>query len=281
MKSWVPATGKRACVQCLKRLPIVLIALTGLSTVPAQTSFNDEWPALRAEAVQLFARGDTAGASALAARVAQLSTDRYGAGDWRAVADQLRATYFAGGAVGTLPTAQAQPGIDAASDPAARALAEDIMAFFTAIRATGSRDLLRPADLSLQADAPVPAVSAAPNGTDTDRVALVMGNNEYRNPGVPKLNNAINDATAVRQELINAGFTVTLIQNADLAQMKGAIDGFISRLRPGSTALVYYAGHAIQIQSENFLIPVDFNVSEESQAKADLLFAVSAFMRRW
>lgn len=213
MKSWDTVTGNRACVQHLSWLLMILIALAGGSSVPAQTANDSEWRALRAEALQLFARRDTPGAIALAERVARFSAERFGASDWRTIADQLRARYFAGGTSGpTEATEQARPGIGGASDPATLALAQDMMTFFGAIRATGSRDLLRPADLPLQADAPAPPVSAAPSGTD--RVALVMGNNEYRNPGVPKLNNAVNDATAVRQELINAGFTVTLIENA-------------------------------------------------------------------
>jgi formylglycine-generating enzyme required for sulfatase activity len=240
----------------------IAFALITASGAFAQTTTADEWQRLRAEAVQLFVNGDKAAAAAMAERVARLSADRFGSGDWRSAADRLRASYYvASPGSGKEAAGPAGAAGGEVSGPALQALAQDMAAFFSAIGTTQSRDLSRPGDPPVRLDKSVVATPVA-----TERVALVIGNNEYRDPDVPKLNNAINDAQAIGQELIKAGFAVTLIENADLQQMKEAVEEFTKQLRSGDTALFYYCGHAIQIQSENFLVPVDFRMPKQAQA---------------
>lgn len=257
----------------IKRLAVILLVLTSRSWIHAQTATDDEWQRLRAEAVQLFVGGDTAGATAAAAKASKLSTERYGTGDWRAVADKLRASYYASSSIGgekeaAVPAVQTGQGIIGdASSPTMGALEQDMTAFFAAIQSIKSKGLVQPGRIPV---APEVRVSAAPAKTaTTNRAALVIGNNEYRYPGVDKLTNAVRDANAVREQLEKAGFKVTVIENADLQQMKDGINDFVKQLGPTSTALFYYSGHAIQIESENFLIPVDFRIPEKAQTDGD------------
>lgn len=78
----------------------------------------------------------------------------------------------------------------------------------------------------------------SPNGAK--RLAFVIGNGAYS--GIPPLQNALNDATATRSVLQEAGFEVVPATDATLAELRGALDRFIERVREagrGTTALVY------------------------------------------
>ena len=97
------------------------------------------------------------------------------------------------------------------------------------------------------------------------RVALIIGNDAY--PMSP-LKNAVNDARAMEQGLKSAGFLTVTLENAKKAEMDAAIGEFLDKLGPDDTALFFFAGHGVQIESENFLVPVDFpQVATISAAK--------------
>jgi tetratricopeptide (TPR) repeat protein len=96
---------------------------------------------------------------------------------------------------------------------------------------------------------------AAGRAQEGKRVALVIGNNTY---ALAPLRNAVNDAHVVDQALRNAGFKTILRENVTLAALQEAVSEFLLQLGPDDTALFFYAGHGIQIENENFLIPVDF-----------------------
>jgi len=87
------------------------------------------------------------------------------------------------------------------------------------------------------------------------RIALVIGNNEYRN--IPKLKNAVNDAKTIKDELTKLGFQVIYRTNANRRQMHQAVNEFIRRLSEDTAGVVYYSGHGMQIQGSNYLLPVD------------------------
>jgi formylglycine-generating enzyme required for sulfatase activity len=263
-------------------LPAFLLALAGVFGIRAQTAADDEWQRLRTEAVQLFVSGDTSGATAAAAKAAKLSAERYGAGDWRVVADKLRASYYTGASTGgtkddpALAVNLPEGTIGDASSPAMLALEKDMTTFFAAMLSRQSRGLVRTEGGAAAPDtrpssAPVAAADPAPSSgpANAERAALVIGNNNYRDRAVDRLKNAIPDAEAVKRELVKAGFKVTLIEDADLQQLRDGIHDFVRQLGPYSTALFYYSGHAIQIQSENFLIPVDFHIPQKQQANED------------
>jgi uncharacterized caspase-like protein len=90
----------------------------------------------------------------------------------------------------------------------------------------------------------------------TTRVALVIGNSEYRN--VPQLTNPDNDAAAFAQTMKQAGFDVVEARH-DLtgAEMRRALRDFGDKARNADMAVIYYAGHGIEVEGTNYLIPVD------------------------
>lgn len=97
------------------------------------------------------------------------------------------------------------------------------------------------------------------------RVALVIGNDAY---SLSPLKNAVNDARAIDRALQSAGFKTKLLENASKDQMDDALGVFADSLGPDDSALFYYAGHAFQIENENFIVPVDFKpAAGMSQAK--------------
>src|ERR1700676_914219 len=98
------------------------------------------------------------------------------------------------------------------------------------------------------------AALAAPQD-EGKRVALIIGNNAY---SVSPLRNAVNDARAVDKALQGAGFKTKLLENASKDQIDDAVGVFADSLGPDDSALFYYAGHAFQIENDNFLVPVDF-----------------------
>lgn len=88
-----------------------------------------------------------------------------------------------------------------------------------------------------------------------DRVALVIGNANYAN--ITKLKNPINDARAIAKKLESLGFKVTSLEDATGRQMNRAISTWLGDTKPGQTALLYYAGHGVELRGRNYLLPVD------------------------
>jgi tetratricopeptide (TPR) repeat protein len=101
---------------------------------------------------------------------------------------------------------------------------------------------------------------------DEQRYALVIGNSNY-----PKemgfLKNPVNDATDVATELRRSEFEVQLLTNATYIQIREAMRKFQEKLINGpkdqTVGLFYYAGHGVQFQDENYLVPIDANVKFE------------------
>ncbi|MFT5400345.1 MAG: putative caspase-like protein [Planctomycetota bacterium] len=93
-----------------------------------------------------------------------------------------------------------------------------------------------------------------------DRIALVVGNSNYP---VGRLKNAVNDSQLMARTLEAKGFKVTSLQNATQRQLEGAIRKFASELTEQSVGLFYYAGHGIELDGNNFLIPVDAEIYSE------------------
>jgi dienelactone hydrolase len=88
-----------------------------------------------------------------------------------------------------------------------------------------------------------------------NRVALVFGNNAYRY--VPALPNTANDATDLAAALHRLDFSVQLVLNATFEDMRRALLQFGRDARGADMAVIYFAGHGIEIAGENWLIPVD------------------------
>jgi hypothetical protein len=93
-----------------------------------------------------------------------------------------------------------------------------------------------------------------------ERVALVVGNSQY--PLVGELRNPENDAKDMAEALRKLNFNVTLKLNADQQEMEIAIQDFGDRIQKESVALFYYAGHGVQLEGNNYLIPVQSGIKQ-------------------
>jgi len=87
------------------------------------------------------------------------------------------------------------------------------------------------------------------------RVALVIGNGAYKN--APRLDNPTFDAKAVADAFRSLGFQVVDGYDLDIAQMRAKVSEFSAILPDAKSAVVYYAGHGISVDEENYLIPTD------------------------
>ena len=97
------------------------------------------------------------------------------------------------------------------------------------------------------------------------RLALVIGQSAYRS--VPALPNPANDAKAVTQMLTDSGFEVSTAADLSQGQMREAVSDFAGKVAAkgaDTVALVFYAGHGLQIDGENFLVPVDIDPKREA-----------------
>jgi formylglycine-generating enzyme required for sulfatase activity len=97
------------------------------------------------------------------------------------------------------------------------------------------------------------------------RVALVIGNNDYAT--LPNLNNAKKDAEGMAAKLRGLGFDVILKTNAGSRTIGRALADFENRLAKADVALVFYAGHGIQANGKNHLIPSDANIEVEEDLR--------------
>lgn len=93
--------------------------------------------------------------------------------------------------------------------------------------------------------------------------ALVIGNKDY--PMAP-LRNSINDASAISEQLEEQGFVVTTLLDVGGGELKSAVEQFYRGLEDVDeervVGLVYYAGHAIQIDHRNYLVPLDIQFGD-------------------
>ncbi len=98
---------------------------------------------------------------------------------------------------------------------------------------------------------------------DEERFALVIGNAAYK-PFNP-LDNPVNDARLIADALQRAGFKVTKYENLDRVGMVNAFRDFGDKLDERTVAVVYYAGHALQLRDHNYLVPVDAEIHSEDE----------------
>src|SRR5215510_5516242 len=98
----------------------------------------------------------------------------------------------------------------------------------------------------------------------TKRIALVIGNSDYK---TSPLSNPVNDAKDMAQLLRELGFEVIYKQDASQTEMKSAIREFGNNIVKGDVALFYYAGHGAQVKGENYLIPVNAVITKEEEVE--------------
>ena len=96
-----------------------------------------------------------------------------------------------------------------------------------------------------------------------ERMALVIGNAAYVNTA--PLANPQHDAQDVSKALADAGFQVTLVENATKRQFDQAMEAFSRRAVKSDAALVYFAGHGMQFEGRNYVIRVDHPIPGPSE----------------
>ncbi len=99
------------------------------------------------------------------------------------------------------------------------------------------------------------AMGAGPSQTFAKRVALVVGNDDYAN--VADLKKAVNDSETITKILEQVGFDVILAKNVTRRQFNLNLQKTVSKLEPGDEALFFFAGHGIEIDGRNYLLPTD------------------------
>ena len=98
-------------------------------------------------------------------------------------------------------------------------------------------------------------------GFPETRRALVVGNSAYLHTTV--LNNPSNDSTDVAAALADLCFDVSLVNDLDLLTFERELRDFRDAAQDADLALVYYAGHGIEIAGRNYLIPVDAELTRD------------------
>jgi hypothetical protein len=96
------------------------------------------------------------------------------------------------------------------------------------------------------------------------KLALVIGNSTY--PNAPLVNPG-NDADLINDTLGKLGFEVILVKDADLQRMHEVIDQFAARLSDGAFGFFYFAGHGVQLDGMNYLVPANFSGTSESDIR--------------
>ena len=104
----------------------------------------------------------------------------------------------------------------------------------------------------------------AADGAET-RVALVIGNAQYGH--APTLGNPLNDAEDISRALQRVGFVVTVLLDADYTALRRGLQQFGRAAAVADFAVVYYAGHGIEVDGRNFLIPVDAKLTRDADVE--------------
>jgi hypothetical protein len=102
------------------------------------------------------------------------------------------------------------------------------------------------------------------------RIALIIGNSDYASANL-RLANPANDAAAMQRALQSAGFETIVKLNARRLDFYRAVDEFTAKIGRDQHAvgLFYYAGHGVQAQGTNYLIPVDADIQAEADLEAN------------
>lgn len=113
------------------------------------------------------------------------------------------------------------------------------------------------------------AVSAQDRQDDQKRVALVIGVSQYKH--VTPLTNPANDSRDIAAALTRLRFDVVELHDPTLAELKDTQFSFIEKLADADVAILYYAGHSIQVDGANYLIPVDATLSSPRDIDSQML----------
>jgi uncharacterized caspase-like protein len=107
------------------------------------------------------------------------------------------------------------------------------------------------------------------------RYALVIGNKSYR---VGPLQNAVNDANDLAELIAQRNFKVTKIVDGTKLEIKNAIREFSEQIAAGGVGLFYYSGHGVQLDGENYLVPIDASLEYKEEVPENCI-SVSSILR--
>lgn len=107
------------------------------------------------------------------------------------------------------------------------------------------------------------------------RIALVIGNSNYNNA---PLKNPKNDANDIADILTKCNFLVIKLIDSDRSEIRSSIRNFGEKLKSSSVGLFYYAGHGIQVEGENYIVPVNTNIKHEYEV-VDECIKISSVLR--
>ena len=112
-------------------------------------------------------------------------------------------------------------------------------------------------------------VAVQPQARAGERIALVIGNSDYRK--APKLTNPANDAADIATSLGQLGYTVTHLADLDYSHFRQALIEFGNAAKTADKAVIFFAGHGVEIDGKNWLIPVDAEVRSEIDVYAEAI----------
>jgi hypothetical protein len=104
----------------------------------------------------------------------------------------------------------------------------------------------------------LPSGAGAQTDISETHVALVIGNSVYEH--ATSLENPQNDSADLAEALAGMGYDVTLVQDATFDDMRAQMQAFSAKARRAAVSLVFFAGHGIEVEKKNYLIPVDANL---------------------
>src|SRR3954470_24815520 len=121
---------------------------------------------------------------------------------------------------------------------------------------------------------PIERTASAQQSDSAPRLALIIGNSNYPDTEASlkePLKDAVKDARALADELKRegVGFQVTFVEDLSRDGMKREFDRFYAQLTPGSVALVFFGGYAIQAARQSYIIPVDGQIWRETDVPRD------------
>lgn len=122
------------------------------------------------------------------------------------------------------------------------------------------------------------ALVASAGVAHATRIALVIGNSSYE--AVPRLPNPVRDADAVADALKRLGFEVSMGRDTSKATLEGLLADFSEKAAQAEMAVIFYAGHGIEVGGENYLIPIDAKLRSDARIKfeavslSDILSAI-------
>jgi uncharacterized caspase-like protein len=112
-------------------------------------------------------------------------------------------------------------------------------------------------------------LAAQPQASAGERIALVIGNSEYRK--VPKLTNPANDAADMAGALERLGYSVKHLADLDYNHFRQALIEFGNAAKTADKAVIFFAGHGVEMDGKNWLIPVDAEIKSEVDVYAEAI----------